>query len=384
MSETGRLDCVSCHAVFKHWLEFQLIDNQGKPLGGIPYRLKSWDGIVNASGVTDGQGVLREENLPPKPMILHMEAQKLADQLTEKSPAEAMETQKRTGAYHQLMPGEISDATPEIEGWTQEALLDSRYYPDPSYPGFIARPSHNRRHVLEIARIAEPVFAKSCLQSAGCTDAGTELEPHSHFGEMQIFQAVPAAQQESKKSTPWYLVPIAWLADLTVPSAQANPVVIESYLQAVQQTQSAMTGAAVANHDNDGGRKEAPPLLSQSEKQKLKEIQFGMTRDYQLGSMLVITLGMMMRSMWDGSDDDLLTRDNLKKIADKKGTAPTRVRYRFVENAQTGQLTAVGYHTSKANGLEQVKVRHVQHNESFNRYEFWEDGASSPTLVWYL
>ncbi|PHM35612.1 hypothetical protein Xmau_04493 [Xenorhabdus mauleonii] len=34
--------------------------------------------------------------------------------------------------------------------------------------------------------------------------------------------------------------------------------------------------------------------------------------------------------------------------------------------------------------MEDVKVRHVKHNESLNRYEFWEDEATSPTLVWYL
>nr|WP_244922789.1 S-type pyocin domain-containing protein [Xenorhabdus cabanillasii] len=83
----------------------------------------------------------------------------------------------------------------------------------------------------------------------------------------------------------------------------------------------------------------------------------------------------MLRNWWDGDDDDLFSHENLKKIADKKGTVETRVRYHFVENPQTGQLTAVGYHTSEESKLEPVKVRHVQHNASLNRYEFWEDGA---------
>ncbi|MDC9612554.1 S-type pyocin domain-containing protein [Xenorhabdus khoisanae] len=386
MSETGRLDCVPCNK-FKHWLEFQLLDNQSKPLAGIPYNLKSRDGVINASGVTDGQGILREENLSSLPMTLHVDAQKLADQLTEKSPAEAMEKQKGTGAYHQLMPGDISDTTPEVAGWTKEALLHSRYYPDPSCPGFIAMPGHNRRHVLEIARIAKPVFAKSCLQPAGCTDAGTETEPHTHFGQMQVFQPKPAVQSQKKlkSSEPWYLEAIAGLGNLVFSKAEANPILIEYSLQAAQQTQAAMTGTtAIANHENNGKERETRPLLSSSEKQKLDNIRFSMSRESYLTSASAITLGMMIRNWWDDSDKDLLSHENLKDIADKKGTAPTRVRYRFVENAETGQLTAVGYHTSEESGLEQVKVRNVQYNESLNRYEFWEDDAASPTLAWYL
>ncbi|WP_319930280.1 S-type pyocin domain-containing protein [Xenorhabdus santafensis] len=392
MSNTGRLDCVSCHQVFKHWLEFQLIDNQGKPLGGIPYTLKSWDGIVKANGVTDGQGVLREEDLPPKPMILHVDAQKLAEQLIEKSPAEAVATAKGTGAYHQLVPGEISNATPEVEGWTQEALLASRYYPDPSYPGFIARPSHNRRHVLEIARIAKPVFAKSCLQPPGCTDAGTDMEPHSNFGQMQIYHTVPnpngigtANQGKKNDSEPLIFQALAWVGNQVFGRAEAHPL-IEVAMVAGQQTNAVIVGSAAAkaaNQGNDEQNKGSQPLLSKNERQTLEGIQSSLTRDYQLASASAMALGMMLRNWVNGDADDLYSHEHLKKIADKKGTAETRVRYRFVENAETGQLTAVGYHTAENAGMEKVKVRHVQYNKSLNRYEFWEDGASSPTLVWY-
>ncbi|MBC8954504.1 Hcp family T6SS protein CtsH2 [Xenorhabdus sp. PB62.4] len=90
-----------------------------------------------------------------------------------------------------------------------------------------------------------------------------------------------------------------------------------------------------------------------------------------------------MRSWWNGSDSDLESHKNLIKIADEKGTVPTRVRYRFVEDVKTGQSIPVGYHTNEESGLEQVKVRHVQYNSSLNQYEFWEDDADSPTLVWY-
>ncbi|PHM46214.1 hypothetical protein Xmau_00620 [Xenorhabdus mauleonii] len=360
MSDTGRLDCVSCHQIFKYWLEFQLTDNQGKPLGGIPYTLKSWDGIVKASGVTDGQGVIREDNLPPKPMILHVDAQKLAEQLIEKSPAEIVKTVKRTGNYHQLVPGNISNATPKVEGWTQESLLDSRYYPDPSYPGFIARPSHNRRHILEIARIAKPVFAKSCLQPAGCTDAGTDTEPHTHFGEMQVIE----------------------------PAHGMVPLPPQMLLRTGIGGAGALTAVGVGS-TMDRGReldKEITRLLiSQSEKSNVDLFRSDSVTSNEFAmKTLLVTAGIMLRNWWEGSDNDLLSLENLQEIADKKGTAPTRVRYRFVEDAQTGQLTAVGYHTSEHSGMEDVKVRRVQYSASFNRYEFWEDDASSPALVWHF
>ncbi|PHM36943.1 hypothetical protein Xmau_04093 [Xenorhabdus mauleonii] len=169
------------------------------------------------------------------------------------------------------------------------------------------------------------------------------------------------------------------------PRAEANPLVGVATV-AGQQTNAVIVGSAAAkaaNQGNDEQNKGSQPLLSKNERQTLEGIQSSLTRDYQLASASVNVLGMMLRSWWNGGDDDLFSHEHLKKIADNKGTAETRVRYRFAENAETGQLTAVGYHTSKENMLEPVKVRHVQYNKSLNRYEFWEDGASSPTLVWY-
>ncbi|PHM35619.1 Hcp family T6SS protein CtsH2 [Xenorhabdus mauleonii] len=164
------------------------------------------------------------------------------------------------------------------------------------------------------------------------------------------------------------------------PRAEANPILIEPYLQMMSQ-QAVIAGAA-ANQENNGQETASKTVLSKNERQTLEGIQSSLTRDYQLASASAMALGMMLRN-WVNGDDDLYSHEHLKKIADNKGTAETRVRYRFAENAETGQLTAVGYHTSKENMLEPVKVRHVQYNKSLNRYEFWEDGASSPTLVWY-
>ncbi|PHM29429.1 S-type pyocin domain-containing protein [Xenorhabdus innexi] len=47
----------------------------------------------------------------------------------------------------------------------------------------------------------------------------------------------------------------------------------------------------------------------------------------------------MLRNLWNGDNGDLFNHEGLKKIADAKGTANTRVRYRFVENAVSGGLS---------------------------------------------
>ncbi|MDC9612536.1 S-type pyocin domain-containing protein [Xenorhabdus khoisanae] len=383
MSDAGRLDCVPCNK-FKYWLEFQLLDNQGKPLAGIPYNLKSRDGVINANGVTDGQGILREENLSPLPMTLHVGAQKLAEQLTEKSAADAVKTEKASGSLPAIMPGELSDGLPKIEGWT-EATLQEKYYADAEYPGITVLPEHNCRHVIAVERIVKPVFAKSCLQPAGCTDAGTGMEPHTHFGEMQIYRAQPTLggnPNRQETSEPFIFKAIAWVGNQIFPRAEANPMIFNEVMR--QQMMQQMAANAAAAQANNGDIDKDSPLLSQSEQQKLRNIQFELSRDAYLVETSVAVLGAMMRSWWDGGDSDLVNHKNLAKIADEKGTTPTRVRYRFVEDVKTGQSIPVGYHTSEGSALEHVKVRHVQYNSSFKQYEFWEDDADSPTLVWYV
>lgn len=40
----------------------------------------------------------------------------------------------------------------------------------------------------------EPVFAKSCLRGAGCTDAGTGEEPQDNIGDMSFYVAEPVGE----------------------------------------------------------------------------------------------------------------------------------------------------------------------------------------------
>ncbi|MDC9604740.1 hypothetical protein WDV76_18220 [Xenorhabdus griffiniae] len=66
MSNENSIYCHDCQKILKNWIEFQLVDEQGKPLVGIPYKLKSR--ANQRTGKTDGKGILREEYLPSTPI----------------------------------------------------------------------------------------------------------------------------------------------------------------------------------------------------------------------------------------------------------------------------------------------------------------------------
>lgn len=55
--------------------------------------------------------------------------------------------------------------------------------------------------MLSPALSATPVFAKSSLRGAGCTDAGTEEEPQDNFSGMSFYQAQPARPTEPTPAT---------------------------------------------------------------------------------------------------------------------------------------------------------------------------------------
>nr|WP_256548270.1 S-type pyocin domain-containing protein [Xenorhabdus bovienii] len=325
---------------------------------------------------------MREENLSSLPMTLRVDAQKLADQLVEKSAAEAVKTEKMSCSSPSIMPGELSDGLPKLEGWT-EAALKTIYYADPKYSGITVIPEHNRRHVIAIERIAKPVFAKSCLQPLGCTDAGTETEPAANFGQLQIYLPAPASKAtasvtQNKNTPPWYMVPIGWLLDQVVPPAQANPLVFQT--MKTQIALGAAAGTAGTANDNGGSwetESGAPPLISEKEKLFMAAIVSSTPE-----SQAQAAWGALKRAFGADSDTAQHQLERLKQLADQKGRAETRVRYRFMEDKKTGGMKVVGYHTREGSGMDTVKVRHVKQTAP-GTYEFREDGTDSPILVWY-
>ncbi|PWC14601.1 S-type Pyocin domain-containing protein, partial [Brenneria roseae subsp. roseae] len=95
-----------------------------------------------------------------------------------------------------------------------------------------------------------------------------------------------------------------------------------------------------------------------------------------------LLMGALIQHHLKGEKADLLTPEKLLEVAKKQGTVPSRVRYQWVEDEDTGRLKAVGYHTSMESGRDQVRVRLLKHDFPNNRYEFWEEGATGPTILW--
>ncbi|MDC9595099.1 phospholipase effector Tle1 domain-containing protein [Xenorhabdus sp. IM139775] len=163
MSKLEPLDCLDCQKILKHWIEFQLVDEQGEPLAGIPYKLKiRGKKGLDRTGTTDGNGLLREEDLPPMPVTLSVSAQPLADKVTQ-CPArpdtgQAGNLQVRENsyygghAYHYIPLDGVSDAYPKVTGWKEGELTASEHFKNSTLKGFTAHPL-NRRYVLEIQAI---------------------------------------------------------------------------------------------------------------------------------------------------------------------------------------------------------------------------------------
>ncbi|NRN29731.1 lipase family protein [Photorhabdus heterorhabditis] len=159
MSTLNPLDCFDCR-ILKHWIEFQLVDEQGKPLVNMPYGLIS-RGLPNhvRRGRTDGFGVLREEDLSAYPVKLYIHAQSLADEM-EQRPLRAIRGEEASVVkpkaeaeghqYRYVTIGQISDGLPVLDDWNDPKKIPPPYhFPDPEPKGYQVHPL-NQRYVLEV------------------------------------------------------------------------------------------------------------------------------------------------------------------------------------------------------------------------------------------
>ncbi|PHM37767.1 hypothetical protein Xmau_03729 [Xenorhabdus mauleonii] len=159
MSQLEPADCIDCQKILKNWVEFQLVDEEGKPLSGMPYKLKSrGNKSIERTGTTDGNGLLREEDLPPMPVTLSVTAQPLADEIVKRTPrpqtGEANSPVKPTAIldgheYQYVTLGMVSDGYPKIKGWQEEELKSSEHFKNSTLKGF-STSQLKRRHVLEM------------------------------------------------------------------------------------------------------------------------------------------------------------------------------------------------------------------------------------------
>ncbi|MCG3472149.1 hypothetical protein L7750_17710, partial [Xenorhabdus bovienii] len=159
MSQLEQSDCINCPNILKQWVEFQLVDEEGRPLVGMPYKLKSrGNPSFERTGTTDGAGLLREKDLPPMPVILSISAQPLADEIVKRTPrqktGEANSHVKPTAIlegheYQYITLGMLSDGYPTIRGWQAQELQNSEHFSGSTLQG-LSTHKLKRRHVLEM------------------------------------------------------------------------------------------------------------------------------------------------------------------------------------------------------------------------------------------
>jgi len=214
---------------------------------------------------------------------------------------------------------------------------------------------------------AMPVFAKSVLRGAGNTDAGTAEEPQSNIGEMSFYQSQPAqpapepeqhAQAAKKKKTaPPPEPPKKSLFDKVTGflfgEAKAMPLPPSPVVAGTAEAgMAASAGGATAKASQD-----AVKALTHS----MKHLSGPEVWSGKLAMNLpFVVMGAIIQSQLKGEKNDLLTPEKLADVAHSKGTVPTRVRYNWVIDEESGKLKAVGYHTSAASGRDQVRVRMLE------------------------
>ena len=167
----------------QHWIEFQLLDEQGEPLANLPYRAvneATREGFVpEFVGYSDAEGVIRFDGLHPLPITLLMQADPLAEQLqTRRLRAERTEPPRpgigdrtpmygpqRSGfspiekqalaagyCYHYLRIGQLCDQLPTLQPPLDDSnQLPAFHFPERKFAGFtISGDELDRRHVLEV------------------------------------------------------------------------------------------------------------------------------------------------------------------------------------------------------------------------------------------
>ncbi|OMK90924.1 S-type Pyocin family protein [Yersinia pestis subsp. microtus bv. Caucasica] len=221
-----------------------------------------------------------------------------------------------------------------------------------------------------------PVFAKSCLREKGCTDAGTEGEPHRNFGKMGFYQTIPPSPTSPTDNNE---------VDQRAQTARRKPVETEPdvktpwYKRVLGRTSAAPAAVVVPVSTGAG--------LAALEQAGIQGMRFVggnlMTAGRWMGGSSPVgaaIMGMMAGTLNEG-ETDLLDKLKLENIAKNGGSAPTRVRFRWVDSGN-GRLKAEGYHMSAEGGLDRVPVRKMTLNVFTGNYEFWEDGAAGPTILW--
>lgn len=171
----------------KYWLEIQFVDENNTAVTGLnvileypplTYRSDPTPLSHPPAGITDGQGLVRFDNLYPVAVSVKVDAQPLADEMEQRPLAMRRnphsqpvgknafrremrdkswrsEVQDKTEAaghsYHYVTIGELCDRVPQIAGWDEPQPPEFHFPPGRSLKGIeIGLEALEQRHVIEI------------------------------------------------------------------------------------------------------------------------------------------------------------------------------------------------------------------------------------------
>ncbi|WP_392391140.1 S-type pyocin domain-containing protein [Leclercia adecarboxylata] len=93
-----------------------------------------------------------------------------------------------------------------------------------------------------------------------------------------------------------------------------------------------------------------------------------------------ITVGAYIRRTSDVTRNNYIPEFELQEIAKQNGRARTRVRFRFENDPETGEIISRSYEVNEKSGLDRVRVRFAQQLDG-DHWSF-EEPLSKTTLIW--
>ncbi len=239
-----------------------------------------------------------------------------------------------------------------------------------------------------------PVFAKSCLRGEGCTDAGRQPEPHHNFPPMAFYRAAPDARpkpepvqraQAAKKTTGPVAEQRSWYQKLFTPEpetpqpAEAPPAQATAFLPGVPLLYAggatSTLGSWLLRVASAAGQYATSAIEADATSSLTRILLSGP------GAPLAAVAVGMFPGKLNAGEQDFIDKMRLAQIAERYGTAPTRVRFQWQKQAD-GRLMPVGYHTEQGYGADQVPVRMMALNAQTGYYEFTTDGPRPITILW--
>lgn len=250
-------------------------------------------------------------------------------------------------------------------------------------PFGVSEPPVNKAATVAAALSALPVFAKSCLRGEGCTDAGTDQESVDNFGHAGYYRATPQAEQPIEEPVQHAQAAKKHKPAAPTPPPEDNRPWYKRLFSSPDTTKVAATaGMATARAATTTGI--TTGVTTEAGYAALQKIGGNFAtagRWIAPNPTTVFLFGMFYSPKLNSGEQDYIDRMRLEQAARNKEDVPTRVRFRW-EADQYGTMRPKGFHVSARGGQDKVPVRMLQKNITTGNYEFWEDGASKPTIVW--